>query len=108
MRAHNFGLYGRARPARTAVSTAVPWSLLIRMRPEVQVLPGPLPVTTSENACPRYLGAGAAAVHRMTPHNWHNFLRCHGQSAASFAPIVVCASSERARRLQVPCTDRHL
>jgi hypothetical protein len=26
--------------------------LLIRMRPEVQVLPGPLPVTTSENLVP--------------------------------------------------------
>jgi hypothetical protein len=25
----------------------------------------------------------AAAVDRMTPHNWHNLLRCHGQSAAS-------------------------
>jgi hypothetical protein len=20
-------------------------------------------------------------VDRMTPHNWHNFLRCHGQAA---------------------------
>jgi hypothetical protein len=29
--------------------------LLIRMRPEVQVLPGPLPATSSENARPRYV-----------------------------------------------------
>jgi hypothetical protein len=41
MRAHNFSLYCRARPAGTAFSTAVPCILLIRMRPEVQVLPGP-------------------------------------------------------------------
>jgi hypothetical protein len=20
-----------------------------------------------------------AAMYRMTPHNWHNFLRCHGK-----------------------------
>src|SRR5918993_80343 len=30
MRAYNFGLYGRRRPARTAVRTAVPCTLLIR------------------------------------------------------------------------------
>ena len=41
MRAHNLSLYARVRPARTAFSTAVPCILLIRMRPEVQVLPGP-------------------------------------------------------------------
>jgi hypothetical protein len=23
-------------------------------------------------------GADRVAVHWMTPHNWHNFLRCHG------------------------------
>jgi hypothetical protein len=86
---------GVARPAERLDSTALSRRSLIRMRSQVQVLAGPPPVTTSENACPRYLGAGAAAVHRMTPHIWHNFLRCLGQSAASFAPIVVCASSER-------------
>jgi hypothetical protein len=49
MRAHNFGLYGRTSPAGTAFSTAVPCILLIRMRPEVQVLPGP-PAMTSTDA----------------------------------------------------------
>jgi hypothetical protein len=37
----NFGPYGRARPAGTACSTAVPWILLTRKRPEVQLLPRP-------------------------------------------------------------------
>jgi hypothetical protein len=26
--------------------------------------------------------AGLVGVYRMTPHNWHNFLRCHGHAAA--------------------------
>jgi hypothetical protein len=37
----NFGTYGRTRPAKTAFRTAVPCRLLIRKRPEVQVLAGP-------------------------------------------------------------------
>ena len=41
MRALNFDPYGRARPAGMAVRTAVPCILLIRMRPLVQVQPGP-------------------------------------------------------------------
>jgi hypothetical protein len=48
MRAHDLDLDGQTRPAETAFSTAVPCVLLIRMRPLVQVQPGPqiTPVTT--------------------------------------------------------------
>jgi hypothetical protein len=47
------GLYGWARPADTASSTAVPCILLIRMRPLVQVQPGPQisPVSSGIAAC---------------------------------------------------------
>jgi hypothetical protein len=41
MRALNFGLYGRARPGKTAFRTAVPASLLTRKRSQVQTLSRP-------------------------------------------------------------------
>ena len=41
MRAHNLDLDGQTRPAGTAPSTAVPCILLIRMKSQVQVQPGP-------------------------------------------------------------------
>jgi hypothetical protein len=41
LRPHYFTLYGRQRPAETPVRTAVSPRLLIRMRPLVQVQPGP-------------------------------------------------------------------
>jgi hypothetical protein len=40
-RAHYFAPYGRARPAKTQGCTAVSARLLIRMKSEVQLLPGP-------------------------------------------------------------------
>jgi hypothetical protein len=42
MRPHNFAIYGRRRPAKTQVCTAVSRRSLIRKRSEVQVLAGPL------------------------------------------------------------------
>jgi hypothetical protein len=66
--------------------------------------------TTSNNQRERSsrvrLNPGAAAVQRLTPHNWHNFLRCHGQLAASTAPLSCARQVGEAR--QPPCTDRHL
>jgi hypothetical protein len=41
MRAFNFGIYGHARPAETAVCTAVPCILLTRKRSQVQTLSRP-------------------------------------------------------------------
>jgi hypothetical protein len=53
---------------------------LIRMKSEVQVLPGPLPATTSGQHSRRCVQASRQTVYRMTPHNWHYLLRCHGQA----------------------------
>jgi hypothetical protein len=46
----NLALDVRGSPEKTAVRTALSPRLLIRMRPEVQVLPGPPPLLTSTNA----------------------------------------------------------
>jgi hypothetical protein len=54
LRAHNFSPYGRARPAGTALGTAVPCILLIRMRSQVQVLAGPPHPPDSRNAACSY------------------------------------------------------
>jgi hypothetical protein len=64
MRAHNFALYGRRRPARTAGSTAVPCILLIRMRSQVQVLAGPPPITPGHSAAGNQPGAVVACLGR--------------------------------------------
>src|SRR5215213_10513828 len=40
-RTHNFALYGRRRPGKTAIRTALPRRLLTRKRTEVQLLPRP-------------------------------------------------------------------
>jgi hypothetical protein len=50
VRAHYLAPDGRLRPAKTPGRTAVSPRLLIRMRPEVQVLPGPPLAMTSPNA----------------------------------------------------------
>jgi hypothetical protein len=60
MRPHNFGLHGGARPGRTALSTAVPCILLIRMRSQVQVLAGPPPIVAGHSAAGSGPGAPAA------------------------------------------------
>src|SRR5215216_5319572 len=64
MRAHNFDVYGWARPGRTAVSTAVPCILLIRMRSQVQVLAGPPPIVAGQSAAGTEPGTLAAGLGR--------------------------------------------
>jgi hypothetical protein len=57
---HPCGTHGSARPARTLLSTALSRPSLIRMRPEVQVLPGPPKwLLTSRNAGHSPLGVPA-------------------------------------------------
>ena len=53
VRTHPFAPYSRQRPGETPVRTALSPRLLIRMRPEVQVLPGPPPALTSGDASQR-------------------------------------------------------
>ena len=72
---HPCGIYGSARSAKMRDSTALNRRSLIRMRPEVQVLPGPQPAVTLVT---RWSEPVRRAVYRTTPHNWPNFLRCHG------------------------------
>jgi hypothetical protein len=58
----NFGPYGRARPARTAVRTAVPGVLLTRKRSQVQTLSRP-PLFSQVRGLPAPCRPG-------TPHPW--------------------------------------
>jgi hypothetical protein len=76
----NLALDVRGRPGRTAVRMALSPRSLIRMKSEVQVLPGTLPATTSGERRWSQAQADSSGVQRMTPHNWHNFLRCHGRA----------------------------
>jgi hypothetical protein len=72
-RAFPFGIDGRRRPGRTAVSTAVPCVLLTRKRTEVQLLPRP-PHRSEQGFCRlarllvvRFGGQGGSSVGRA--HN---------------------------------------
>jgi hypothetical protein len=113
MRAHNFGLHGRARPARTALSTAVPGILLIRMRAEVQVLPGPLPALTSRNAGPlvrRTVGEPCAGSRTLT---WLPLLvmsispePCPARSEPPIADTTRSHMLVRVERLQADVADQ--
>jgi hypothetical protein len=70
MRAFNFGIYGHARPAETAVCTAVPCILLIRMRSQVQVLAGPPTIVAGHSAAgsePGRLAAGSGRAGAAPP-----------------------------------------
>jgi hypothetical protein len=51
------------------------WRTLIRMKSEVQVLPGPPPATISPNTRGEPLWQ---VVYRKTPHNCITFVRCQG------------------------------
>src|SRR5215211_8093468 len=84
-RALNLRIYGRARPAGTALSTAVPGSLLTRKRTEVQLLPRPphpsdvhFPNSCMPHLLPGYpitpFGSCTAVRERITDH----FLMRHG------------------------------
>jgi hypothetical protein len=90
---------------RGPLSTAVPCILLIRMRPLVQVQPGPLPATTSGNASWSSAEGDSAAVYRMTPHNWHNFLRCHGQASNVRLCSPLPPLSRATTRQAADCSD---
>jgi hypothetical protein len=46
----NLGVYGQTRPGKTAFRTAVPCTLLIRMRSQVQVLAGPPAIVAGQSA----------------------------------------------------------
>src|SRR5215203_2405665 len=63
---HPCRTYGVARPAERLDSTALGYRSLIRMRSEVQVLPGPPPAEMQYGS---YVGSGSVTVYRMTPHN---------------------------------------
>jgi hypothetical protein len=91
-RTHPFVPDGRRRPGETPVRTPLSPRYLIRMRAEVQVLPGPLPVTTSGNASYSKVRSRFGVMYRMTPHNWHNFLRCHEQAAEWRHPVAMASS----------------
>jgi hypothetical protein len=65
MRALNFDPDGRTRPAKTAFRTAVPCTLLIRMRSQVQVLAGPPPIPAGHSAAGSEPGAPAAGLGRV-------------------------------------------
>ena len=60
-----------------------------RMKSEVQVLPGPLPATTSGTLVTVPAGARWACHAPMTPHNLHNFPRCHSRRTC-FAMVTLC------------------
>jgi hypothetical protein len=62
--AHYFGLYGRARPAKTPGCIAVSARLLIRMRSQVQVQAGPPHIPAGHSAVGSEPGAAAASVGR--------------------------------------------
>jgi hypothetical protein len=61
----------------------------MRMKSEVQVLPGPRPATTSGTLVTVPAGARWACHAPMTPHNLHNFPRCNSRRTC-FAMVRLC------------------
>jgi hypothetical protein len=60
----NLGVYGQTRPGKTAFRTAVPCTLLIRMRSQVQVLAGPPAIVAGQSAVGSKPGTLAASLGR--------------------------------------------
>jgi hypothetical protein len=62
LRTHYFAPDGRQRPGETPVRTALSPRLLIRMRSQVQVLAGPLPIPAGPGLAAGYLRCGRLRV----------------------------------------------
>jgi hypothetical protein len=93
LRTHPFAPDARQRPGKTALRTAFSPRYLIRMRPEVQVLPGPLAALTSRNA--------GHLVRRMVGE------ACAGSRTLTWLPFLVMSDTSRATTVRGPRAGDH-
>jgi hypothetical protein len=103
MRAFNFGIYGHARPAETAVCTAVPCILLTRKRSQVQTLSRPPHESAGQSvvdpelvSLTSWLGRAGAAPHPHRRARWPLPGPSTGPSGSTTTTERSCAPSEAA------------